>query len=39
MYQVKNNETGEIKDFERAIDAVRYQEHLVFVLGIDAEIL
>ena len=39
MYQVRNNENGEIKEFNTAIEAVKYQEYCVFVLGLDCEIL
>ena len=36
---VKNNESGKITDFDTMEKAIKYQEYLVFVLGIDAEIL
>ena len=39
MIKVKNNESGKITDFESMEKAVKYQEYLVFILGIDAEIL
>jgi hypothetical protein len=39
MIKVKNNETGKIKNFKTLTEAINWQEYLVFVLGIDAEIL
>lgn len=38
MYKVINNENGNIKEFDTMIKAISYQEYLVFILGIDAEI-
>jgi len=35
---VINNETGKEKEFKTFDEANRYVEHLVFGLGIDAEI-
>lgn len=39
MFKVKNNESGKEKEFKTIQEAIKYQEYLVFVLGIDAEIL
>lgn len=39
MIIVKNNETGKVVEFALMDEAMAYQEYLVFVLGIDAEIL
>lgn len=37
--QVINNETGEIREFDNMDKAQAYQEYLVFIKGIDAEVL
>jgi hypothetical protein len=39
MVLVKNNETEETTEFTNWDKAVIYQEYLLFVKGIDAEIL
>jgi len=39
MVKVKNNESGKITEFDTMTKAIKYQEYLVFVLGVDAEIL
>jgi hypothetical protein len=39
MFKVKNNESGKITEFDTIEKAIKYQEYLVFDLGIDAEIL
>jgi len=38
MERVRNNETGEVREFETIGQAITYQEYLGFVLGIDAEV-
>ncbi len=37
--KVKNNVTGKITPFRTMKEATEYQEHLVFNLGVDAEVL
>ena len=39
MATVINNETGKTKEFATMEAALAYQEYLVFVMGIDAEVL
>jgi hypothetical protein len=39
VYIVRNNETGEEKEFLSLKAAIRHQETLVFTYGIDAELL
>ena len=39
MFKVKNNESGKIREFKTMQEAIKYQEYLIFVLGIDSEIL
>lgn len=39
MFQVINNETKHIRIFGTMEEAMSYQEYLVFVLGVDAEVL
>jgi len=37
--RVINNETGEVREFQSLNEAIAYQEYLVFICGIDAEVL
>ena len=39
MIKVKNNQNGKIVEFNTIKQAIEYQECLIFILGIDAEIL
>ena len=38
-YKVKDNETGDIKQFNTMEGAIQWQEYCIFVLGKDMEIL
>jgi len=38
MEKVKNNETGEVREFETIWEAIAYQEYLAIACGIDAEV-
>lgn len=39
QYIVRNNENGTEWEFNKLENALKYQEFLVFKLGIDAEVL
>ena len=38
-FKVRNNETGNIREFNTIEGAIKWQEYCVFVLGKDVEVL